>query len=393
LDEFHEYCTPCSRFFVNDTALQAHITTSSKHNTVCTVCRHLIPTAELQEHKDESHRFCAACDRFFIDTTALESHLATSPAHNFRCDICSSLVGATFSLQEHKVTNHSFCAPCDRWFQTPGGLSKHRESSSKHVDEFRCLTCDIPFPSLYALDKHLHTQHPQSPAEPQTVLEVATRNHCATCMQDFHSDAAYRQHLASPRHNPICRPLPCVFCERTFSAPSALAMHMESGTCGDMTKTSLDSAVAAADTMGVVMALRSGGGRIIASCSSSESGAEEQEEEEEAGMLTPLSADGGVVLPEFWLHCHLCPRDRGPFVNGRALQQHLCSPVHADEIYHCPVMLGGGNPELSFKTLSGLLQHLEVGVCKGGKNTLRKAVGWLENLSGIGFGEVRLLGA
>ena len=168
-------------------------------------------------------------------------------------------------------------------------------------------------------------------------------------------------------------------------------MHLESGSCGDMTKTSVDSAVAAVDMMGVVTTLRSGGGRIVDSCSSSESGAEEQEEEE-SGMLTPLSADGGVVLPEYWLCCPLCPRDRGPFINERALQQHLCSPVHAEKIYHCPVKLGGGNPELSFKTLSGLLQHLEAGVCKGGKKTLQKAVGWLEALRGIGFGGVRLLG-
>ncbi|OQO15097.1 hypothetical protein B0A48_00479 [Cryoendolithus antarcticus] len=56
------------------------------------------------------------------------------------------------------------------------------------------------------------------------------------------------------------------------------------------------------------------------------------------------------------------------------LQQHLGSITHAPSIFHCPTALlglsGSTKKMRSFKTLSGLAQHLEAGACIGGTGVL-----------------------
>ncbi|PSR77478.1 hypothetical protein PHLCEN_2v7909 [Hermanssonia centrifuga] len=56
--------------------------------------------------------------------------------------------------------------------------------------------------------------------------------------------------------------------------------------------------------------------------------------------------------------CILCHRT---FRSLSALNAHLNSPAHADKIFRCPRGFSGCGSE--FKTLSGLMQHVESGSC------------------------------
>ena len=56
--------------------------------------------------------------------------------------------------------------------------------------------------------------------------------------------------------------------------------------------------------------------------------------------------------------CYLCHRT---FASLPALNQHLNSPRHEDDLYHCPTGLRGCGSE--FRTLSGFCQHLESEQC------------------------------
>lgn len=106
--------------------------------------------------------------------------------------------------------------------------------------------------------------------------------------------------------------------------------------------------------------------------------------------------------------CPICPPSRTRTFKPRALQQHLSSSVHAkvyltlvqktpDEIsFHCPLALMKGSsvkkPLKHFSTVSGLAQHIESGACHGGKETLRRAVEYLQNkMKTMGLGGVKLL--
>ncbi|KAI0087482.1 hypothetical protein BDY19DRAFT_892782, partial [Irpex rosettiformis] len=56
--------------------------------------------------------------------------------------------------------------------------------------------------------------------------------------------------------------------------------------------------------------------------------------------------------------CFVCHKEFGAL---SALNDHLNSPVHADKIFRCPTRYNGCNQE--FKTLSGLLSHVERSEC------------------------------
>ena len=78
--------------------------------------------------------------------------------------------------------------------------------------------------------------------------------------------------------------------------------------------------------------------------------------------------------------CNLCPR---VFRKQHDFIQHLSSVAHAPKIFHCPIdILGTGSKKgghhRTFKTLSGMAQHIEIGSCVGGKATLDMIVGIFE---------------
>lgn len=60
------------------------------------------------------------------------------------------------------------------------------------------------------------------------------------------------------------------------------------------------------------------------------------------------------------------------------------SPVHLPSIFHCPTTLTGlSKPDdkiFTFKTLSGLIQHMEASVCNGGEEGLKAVADVVETL-------------
>ena len=75
------------------------------------------------------------------------------------------------------------------------------------------------------------------------------------------------------------------------------------------------------------------------------------------------------------------------------------SAAHAPRLFHCPTVfmrdvLQAGTPVKikSFKTLGGLAQHLEHGVCVGGREVLDRALEYVEErLRLLGLGHVKLV--
>ncbi|KAF8545049.1 hypothetical protein BDD12DRAFT_771577 [Trichophaea hybrida] len=295
---------------------------------------------------------CDQCDRYFVNDHALSQHL--------------------------KAMHLCHCSPCGRTFSSEQAYEQHM-ASPQHSKSCNFCTTKFRIEDTHALNHHLKTSH--SHCEPcnrtfvsdtalQAHLENSPRHdYCESCERQFRSETAYEMHMASVVHKPVCEALDCRFCGKSFAAVSALAHHLESGGCGGgATREMVDMTVMAADTQGVVVA-RS---RFLTS-------------------PTPHSLSTALI-PAHPLACPLCPPDRGPFVDSRALQQHLESPVHDSKIYHCPTLLGGEQPKKEFSTISALLQHLEAGACKGGIKTFESAVGFMTiKLREIGFGGVKLL--
>jgi DNA-directed RNA polymerase subunit RPC12/RpoP len=112
-----------------------------------------------------------------------------------------------------------------------------------------------------------------------------------------------------------------------------------------------------------------------------------------SGVSTPRSTYSTTLFLQrvFGRTCYLCNRE---FKNETAAQQHATSTAHAPRIYHCPTFLFPAGhaakfPPRDFKSLSGLIAHLESGSCEGGKETLESAVKYVEErLRGVRMGGI-----
>ena len=68
--------------------------------------------------------------------------------------------------------------------------------------------------------------------------------------------------------------------------------------------------------------------------------------------------------------CTKCSRT---FTTRKDLRQHVDSAVHSQKIFHCPTSVGNnaGLRDREFKTMSGLVQHIEDEACKMGEDAMK----------------------
>ncbi|KAJ6258010.1 hypothetical protein Dda_6922 [Drechslerella dactyloides] len=88
-----------------------------------------------------------------------------------------------------------------------------------------------------------------------------------------------------------------------------------------------------------------------------------------------------VSEPLYQNQCRICKKI---FKKRPHLEQHLASPVHAPKIYHCKLSFLGLEPQVpikKFKSLSGLVAHIETGACRGGNSTFDIAASMLGTLA------------
>ena len=127
----------------------------------------------------------------------------------------------------------------------------------------------------------------------------------------------------------------CPFCKTGFTTASAVTIHLESGTCSSgLNRTKINNIVQRMDRNNVItkpMLTMPGYDRVE--------------------MIATERAWNGS-----YYECYLCHRD---FSSLRALNQHVQSPAHEQNIYHCPKAGCGRN----YKLLSGLIQHVESESC------------------------------
>jgi hypothetical protein len=91
-----------------------------------------------------------------------------------------------------------------------------------------------------------------------------------------------------------------------------------------------------------------------------------------------------------------CPQCNKAFKKKGHLLDHINSPVHMTAQFRCPpamvLGLGAGKKQKTFKTLSGLAQHIETGACNGGMDLLKRLAGMFEQRVKVATGRnVRLL--
>ncbi|KIY51296.1 hypothetical protein FISHEDRAFT_37623, partial [Fistulina hepatica ATCC 64428] len=184
-------------------------------------------------------------------------------------------------------------------------------------DDDYCESCNRTFVDKAALYQHL--------------ARSFAHNWCFICSRDFSSPRALEQHNNSRVH--LSRSLKCPLCPQTFKTPSAIALHIETGTCHNYTRHHVTKAVQ----------------RMVPTISANR----RIEGPAAAASQTTYIATGRAWNGSAY-ECYLCHKT---FRTLSALNAHLVSPAHDKNEFKCPKC------GRKFKLVSGLTQHIESEVC------------------------------
>ena len=77
---------------------------------------------------------------------------------SFKCSECDKRTNTLQELNAHYIANHRKvkCDICDRSFNMPGALRKHRYTHIEEKSQYRCRTCSKIFPFESQLKSHRH---------------------------------------------------------------------------------------------------------------------------------------------------------------------------------------------------------------------------------------------
>lgn len=328
-------CLRCNLGFWHAGALAHHFSTSSAHH-ICKDCIIDFPSrSNLVLHYQLSpvHSYCPRCDEHFATRADLSTHYEAF--HNI-CLLCLiSLVSITGYGMSHSVSDS------DQPFTTQQDLREHY-----HRAHWACFECRQICGTAEAFDKHCRNIH----------------WYCAECERVFKDGETLAKHLdTNSIHKGRTILCPGWECVGAFAYSSALIQHLESGRCRSrMDRHKVNRITVKLDAGNVITnPARLLGGpdgyfppKIVSSW------ATEQSRSPATGRY----------------ECPVCSK---AFRGLHNLQDHLDSPVHDVVIYRCPKAWQGCEAE--FRTLSGLCQHVEGGVCEAGKfaGSIQKYVGSL----------------
>lgn len=132
--------------------------------------------------------------------------------------------------------------------------------------------------------------------------------------------------------------MPCPFCKGSYTSASGLTHHLERGSCPDapfLNREKILQIVRRQDPNGLITNKQ----------------IEWHREQTSEYEVTDQAYNGNA-----W-ECYLCHRQ---FQMRHALTQHLNSPVHKQQVYHCPNF----KCSKQFVTLAALFNHLESEQCE-----------------------------
>ncbi|QRV87649.1 C2H2 zinc finger [Ceratobasidium sp. AG-Ba] len=259
---------------------------------------------------------CDRCNRYFGSYDALWQHERASSRHNM-CEDCGVDYWTFEDLREHWVESpgHHYCTFCEDHFDSEYELDDHNDETHQYCDN-----CNIWLDGPDEMESH----------------DIAVHNLCAQCNRYFTTLNGLKNHLKSSIHVPKTLACPGRGCTKKFSTPANLVLHLETNTCvSGITRQSINRTVARLDRGGLI----TNPNRMITGTT-------------ESYQATQRSWNG------YNYECYLCHKEFGTLPG---LNQHLASPVHEQNIYHCPKLGTGCN--LQFRSLGHLFQHVENGSC------------------------------
>ncbi|KAI5807827.1 hypothetical protein DFH27DRAFT_478616 [Peziza echinospora] len=228
-----------------------------------------------------------------------------------------------------------YCHPCERYFNSERSLDQHIDNSAAHRYQPRfdhvCEPCNIGFHSLRDYEAH----------------EKDVHNWCKEHDRYFSSKNNLDVHLRSAQH--AGRTKKCPACNLYFPSYSAVALHMESGSCNSgMTRYQVDQTIRQRDTNHIVTQ------RLLTYGSN-----------DPAGEANIWATEQAYDHYTGCYGCYFCDKN---FASLGKLNAHITlrhAQKRTNNVYTCPA----SSCREGFTYFSGLMQHIESNRCEASRVT------------------------
>ncbi|KAK3485346.1 uncharacterized protein B0T23DRAFT_45929 [Neurospora hispaniola] len=241
-----------------------------------------------------------------------------------------------------------WCADCTLGFYDEDDLYDHCEweDHCPGTAGFGCYVCSSAFRKESKLLEHArikgHSRYECDDCGRLFVTEDARTKHeveahffCRECDRFFQSINNIKQHLNSRTHRG--QEIKCPFCPNSYTTATGMTHHLESGSCRNAPSLNRDSIyqfVRSKDPSGLISK------KLIGWEGTSQN----------TYACTDRAWNG------YRWECYLCHKG---FNTSHGLNQHLNSPAHQQNLYHCP----NRSCRQDFKTLAAIINHLESEKC------------------------------
>ncbi|KAB5540315.1 hypothetical protein GE09DRAFT_1245347 [Coniochaeta sp. 2T2.1] len=239
----------------------------------------------------------------------------------YTCGTCWKTFPAGWKARDNHcdATGHQIprfeCDRCERYFASESAREAHMWAKN-HFD-LECNICDETWPNEEDVKEH----------------EVEEHFYCADCDRTFMNLNNIQQHLRSRIHRGT--DIMCPFCNRGFATATGVAHHIETGACPNAQNIHRDEMykfIRSKDPQGLISK------KLIGWTGSA------------SYQATDRTWNGQSY------ECYFCHREFGKL---QSLQQHLSSPIHQQNLYHCP----GANCRKDFASLAAIINHFESESC------------------------------
>ncbi|KAB8259313.1 hypothetical protein BDV32DRAFT_59988 [Aspergillus pseudonomiae] len=271
---------------------------------------------------------CETCRDTFWDQDDYEWHMEDY-GHWPECETCYRTFRSSRACHQH-MNDASHWAPrfncetCSRDFNSQTAANQHMTAVGHWAPRVPCETCNMRFSTEQAAESHMKSK-------------AHFKNYCRSCEIRFQSENDLRMHLNSKIHRG--KNVQCPFCKANYTSASGLAHHLERGSCpraSTLNRETILRIVHKRDPQGVITNKQ----------------IEWYKEDSSHYSATDHAFNGSS-----W-ECYLCHRG---FRSVKALDSHLNSSVHKQNVYHCPN--SNGRCVKQFTTLAALFNHLESEAC------------------------------
>ncbi|KAK0732129.1 hypothetical protein B0H67DRAFT_94285 [Lasiosphaeris hirsuta] len=264
---------------------------------------------------------CGTCRKAFPAGSRARDNHCRSTGHEWpdlECNTCDRCFGSENARLQHMRHLNHFGGQQQEEEDDDDDDDDDDDNDDDEEEDEECFVCMHSSPTEEDIKNH----------------EVIVHHYCRDCNRQFENHNNIRMHLNSQLHRG--QTVGCPFCSRAFSSATGVSHHLESGSCPKARGLNCDEVyriVRSKDPHGIIAK------RLIGWTGDSDT-----------YEATDRAWNGSEWECYF---CHRC------FSSIIALNQHMNSPAHRQELYHCP----NRSCHSEFKTLAATINHLESEAC------------------------------